>query len=128
MNGDARDRRQIVLYQSGLVLLVLLVGLLLSSCAGVVPTVTPAGNATPTIPDAKTFTVAELAAFDGQDGNKAYVAVDGTVYDVSGLSPWTTGIHQGAKAGTDVTAALKAKSPHGLTALKDVPVVGTLVQ
>lgn len=128
MTADVRERRQIVLYHSGLVILVLLVGLLLSSCAGVVPTATPAANATPTASGAKTFTAAELAAFDGQNGNRAYVAVDGTVYDVTGLAPWTTGMHQGAQAGTDVSASLKSKSPHGLTALKDVPVVGTLVQ
>lgn len=33
----------------------------------------------------KTFTVEELKQFDGQDGHKAYVAVEGVVYDVTGV-------------------------------------------
>ena len=36
----------------------------------------------------KKFSKAELAKFDGQNGQPAYVAVDGTVYDVSGKDAW----------------------------------------
>ena len=31
----------------------------------------------------KTFTLAQLAQYDGQNGQPAYVAVDGVVYDVT---------------------------------------------
>ncbi len=37
---------------------------------------------------AKTFTLEELKQFNGQNGQPAYVAVDGVVYDVSNVGPW----------------------------------------
>lgn len=40
----------------------------------------------------KTFTLEELVKFDGQNGHKAYVAVNGTVYDVDA---WQEGQHHG---------------------------------
>lgn len=72
------------------------------------------------------FTPEELTAFDGKDGRKAYVAVEGKVYDVTGVPAWTDGQHNGAMAGTDLTEAL-AKAPHGVSKLEGLPVVGTLV-
>ncbi len=74
----------------------------------------------------KTFTLAELAAFNGKNGQPAYVAVDGTVYDVTNNKAWKNGQHQGYAAGIDLTEAIKA-APHGADILKDVPVVGKLV-
>lgn len=73
----------------------------------------------------KTFTVSELAKFDGQGGNKAYVAVDGKVYDVTGIEAWKGGEHQGNKAGQDLTEAIK-KAPHGVDPLEGATLVGTL--
>lgn len=74
----------------------------------------------------KKFTKAELAQFDGQNGNKAYVAVDGVVYDVTNVAAWKDGAHHGNKAGNDVTAGL-GHSPHGERVLKKLEVVGKLV-
>lgn len=68
----------------------------------------------------KTFTAKELAAFDGKNGNKAYIAVNGTVYDVTAL--FSNGSHHGIQAGQDVTAAFKGQ--HNAATLKSIPVVG----
>ncbi|HEX9061543.1 MAG TPA: cytochrome b5 domain-containing protein [Clostridia bacterium] len=73
----------------------------------------------------KTFTKEELKKYDGQNGNPAYVAVDGVVYDVTNEKSWKGGKHQGIRAGNDVSEAIKS-SPHGLEPLKKLPVVGKL--
>ncbi len=75
----------------------------------------------------KTFTLAELAAFDGKDGRPAYVAVEGKVYDVSAIPQWKTGAHAGGRyaAGADVTSFFK--SFHGALGVLDKAVlVGVL--
>ena len=74
----------------------------------------------------KTFTLEELAAYNGKDGNPAYVAVDGIVYDVTNSNFWRNGGHNGFSAGNDLTTEIKEKSPHGVDNLKRVPVVGEL--
>lgn len=71
------------------------------------------------------LTPEELAKFDGQNGQKAYVAVNGVVYDVSGLRSWKTGQHHGVKAGTDATEKF-VKSGHARAILQKMPVVGGL--
>lgn len=75
----------------------------------------------------KTFSKEELATFNGQNGQPAYVAVNGTVYDVSGKKAWTDGKHHGHIAGQDLTDALLNDSPHGDKVLKGLPVVGKLI-
>ena len=74
-----------------------------------------------------TFTLAELATFNGENGQPAYVAVEGVVYDVSNHPRWQTNEHNGNVAGTDLTEAIK-KAPHGTSKLKDLPVVGKLAE
>ena len=74
----------------------------------------------------KTFTVDELAKYDGQKGNPAYIAVDGNVYDVSGVGVWKNGSHFGKYfAGKDLSKEILL-SPHGKSKLDEVPLVGTL--
>jgi predicted heme/steroid binding protein len=73
------------------------------------------------------LTLAELAKYNGKDGNPAYVAVDGVIYDVSGYAKWKNGDHNGYTAGNDLTDIIKNKSPHGVAKLKGVPVVGKLI-
>ncbi|BES63966.1 hypothetical protein SANA_04050 [Gottschalkiaceae bacterium SANA] len=68
----------------------------------------------------------ELAAYNGENGMPAYVAVDGVIYDVTDHPEWTTGEHGGSIAGTDITEVLKA-APHGLSKLEEIPQVGTLI-
>ena len=79
------------------------------------------------IPD-KTFTIEELKNFNGKDGNPAYVAVDGIVYDMTNLGAWRNGKHNGYEAGYDLTEEIKSKSPHGVGKLKGVPPVGRLAE
>lgn len=75
----------------------------------------------------KTFTVEELSKFNGKNGEKAYVAVNGTVYDVTNVEEWKDGEHYGVKAGTDATDVI-GTSPHGEKVLEKLPVVGKLAQ
>ena len=72
------------------------------------------------------FTASELAQFNGQGGNPAYVAYKGTVYDVSESPMWRTGDHEGMhEAGADMTAA-HDEAPHDVYVV-DYPAVGRLV-
>lgn len=74
----------------------------------------------------KVFNREELAKYNGQDGQPAYVAVDGVVYDVTNYPLWKDGKHNGNTAGVDLTSVIKEKSPHGTAIFekKSVPVVG----
>lgn len=73
----------------------------------------------------QTFTLEELKHYDGQEGRAAYVAVDGTVYDVSQVGPWQGGTHHGNYAGQDLSQAI-THAPHLKTVLPKLPVVGKL--
>jgi len=74
----------------------------------------------------KSFTVEELAEFNGTKGKKGYIAVDGIVYDVTENSSWKNGKHKrGLRAGKDHSGML-SKSPHGRSVLNKLPIVGTL--
>ena len=73
----------------------------------------------------RTFTLDELAQFNGQNGNKAYIAVDGKVYDVTSIGAWSGGTHNGIVAGTDATEAI-ATAPHGRSVLDNLTIVGRL--
>ena len=77
----------------------------------------------------KVFTLEELATYNGKDGQPAYVAVDGVVYDVTASPEWTNGEHKmGVTAGQDLTDIIKEKSPHGVAILEKFPVVGKLAE
>jgi predicted heme/steroid binding protein len=82
--------------------------------------------------EAMVFTLAELAEFDGKDGNPAYIAVDGIVYDVAGHSTWQNGDHTpcnlDAMAGRDLTEALEQSPPRMRDYVLALPVVGMLVE
>ncbi len=73
------------------------------------------------------LTLDQLKQYDGKNGNPAYVAVDGIIYDVSNVSAWKNGEHNGYSAGNDLTDIIKNKSPHGVKNLEGVPIVGKLV-
>ena len=75
------------------------------------------------------LTLEELSAFDGKEGRKAYIAVDGIVYDVTASPRWKDGIHNNdssIRAGNDLTREINEISPHGKRVLDGVPIVGVL--
>ena len=72
------------------------------------------------------MTERELAKNDGRDGRPAYVAVNGTIYDVTTSPLWSGGNHQGSHhAGHDLTEELKS-APHVRMVVERFPVVGRL--
>ncbi len=72
------------------------------------------------------FTAEDLARYDGKNGQPAYVAYQGKVYDVSGSEMWTEGEHEGMHfAGHDLTDE-QADAPHDVY-VTDYPEVGTYV-
>jgi len=99
---------------------ILIVGVSVISC-----NVKPTGNTTTINSNiVKIFTLSELAQYDGSNGSTAYIAVNGTVYDVTNV--FVDGVHQGLHlGGTDATSAF-ASSPHSMSLLDTLPVVGTL--
>ncbi|WP_160675510.1 cytochrome b5 domain-containing protein [Clostridium sp. C8-1-8] len=79
-------------------------------------------------PTGKIFTLDELQKYDGKNGNPAYVAVDGVVYDVTHAKNWKNGMHEdGITAGKDLSKEIR-QSSHGTSVLKDLTVVGKLKQ
>lgn len=73
----------------------------------------------------KIFTLDELKNYDGKEGRKAYIAVDGVVYDVTNVAAWQGGTHHGNDAGNDVSDRI-VKAPHGKSILEKLEVVGKL--
>jgi predicted heme/steroid binding protein len=72
------------------------------------------------------MTLAELAGYDGRDGRRAYIAVNGTIYDVTESPRWKNGLHPpDHQAGQDLTEEL-SKAPHVRAVVERFPVVGTL--
>ena len=72
------------------------------------------------------FTLEQLAQFNGKNGQPAYVAYEGKVYDVSDNPMWDDGDHEATHfAGEDLTVAHDG-APHDVY-VTDLPQVGTLV-
>ena len=75
-------------------------------------------------PRGRVFGPLQLAAFDGKESRPAYVAYQGAVHDVTGLTLWAGGRHfKQHQAGEDLTGAL-SRAPHGVEKLAGAPVVG----
>lgn len=110
---------------------VMAVVLLMAGCGGDKAGETaPSGQPGQTAGDgAKAFTAEELARYDGQNGQPAYVAVDGVVYDVTGSRMWPQGSHtpcSGSLAGRDLSEVMKTAPSNMRASLMGFPVVGTL--
>lgn len=74
----------------------------------------------------KMFSISELSNYDGTNGNPAYVAANGIVYDVTNNSAWAAATHFGLKAGTDVTEAF-ASCHANKNLLGELSMVGRLL-
>jgi predicted heme/steroid binding protein len=75
------------------------------------------------------LTLSQLSQYDGIDGRRAFIAVDGLIYEVTNSSHWRNGTHihnSNARAGRDLSILINS-SPHGRGVLGNVPVVGTLI-
>ena len=72
------------------------------------------------------LTLEELAKFNGKYGQRALIAVDGIIYDVTDSRAWKDGMHNGFEAGKDLTEEIKTKSPHGIGKLEGITQVGKL--
>lgn len=58
----------------------------------------------------RTYTLEELAKFDGENGAPAYIAVHGKVYDITAVNLFKDGRHHGVTPGNDVTELFVHKS------------------
>jgi predicted heme/steroid binding protein/uncharacterized membrane protein len=68
----------------------------------------------------------ELSQCNGKNGNPAYVAYEGKVYDVTASKLWKNGMHMARHAsGQDLTIATQA-APHGPEVLERYPQIGIL--
>lgn len=77
-------------------------------------------------PEMQEFTQEELAACNGENDEKVYVAHKGKVYDVSGSKMWKGGTHMKRhKAGSDLSTDIQA-APHEPDVLERYPQVGVL--
>lgn len=97
------------------------------------PKSAPSAAADPNKEPTKTFTLDELAQYDGTDGKPAYIALNGIVYDVTNAKAWRDGVHFPASreriAGKDLTEGMKKAPPSHLKEgfMDGIPVVGKLV-
>lgn len=74
----------------------------------------------------KSFTQEELTRYDGKDGEAAYVAYEGRVYDVTDSAMWENGTHEFEhEAGEDHSEAMM-DAPHLAEVMDRFPVVGIL--
>lgn len=75
---------------------------------------------------ARAFTQAELSNYNGKNGSPSYVAVNGTVYDVTDNAAWAAATHFGLTAGRDVTREF-ASCHSGQPVLSKLKAVGKIV-
>jgi len=76
----------------------------------------------------KEFTLEELSKFNGKDGEKAYIAYNGNIYDLTGSSYWNDGLHMGMhEAGIDLTDEM-GSAPHADDVFGEFQVIGTLAK
>ena len=109
-------------------------GLLLVACAPAIvedsaTTSSEVVSVSSSAEEMRTFTLEELSQYNGKDGQPAYVAVDGVVYDVTNVEAWKDGEHKlGLTAGNELTEEITNQSPHGLKVVEGLPIVGEFVE
>lgn len=83
------------------------------------------GAASPQPGTDRLFTSDELSRYNGRNGNPAYVAVNGIVYDITSNAAWGGATHFGLTAGTDVSSQF-ASCHAGQPILSKLKVVGKM--
>lgn len=72
------------------------------------------------------LTIAELSQYNGKNGAPAYVAVNGTIYDVTNVAAWAAATHFGLSAGHDLTQQFNSCHA-GQPILSKLTVIGRLI-
>ena len=75
----------------------------------------------------RVFTLTELSRYNGKNGNPAYIAVRGIVYDVTNNAAWAGATHFGLTAGKDLTQEF-ASCHAGQPVLSKLKVVGKMAE
>lgn len=75
------------------------------------------------------FTLSQLSQYTGKNGNDAYIAYKGVVYDVTGNSNWPNGTHRGyINAGQDITSLFpNSGASHDDSNITSQPIVGFIL-
>lgn len=76
----------------------------------------------------KEFTLEELKEYNGTNGKPAYVAINGNVYDMSNIGPWSGGTHFGLLAGNNLTDQFMGCHRGAQSVLDKLTQVGKIVQ
>lgn len=74
--------------------------------------------------DLPTFNKEELTKYNGRNGNRAYVAINGNVYDVTDNAAWAAATHFGLNAGEDLTKQFAGCHQGQSAILQKLKVVG----
>lgn len=74
------------------------------------------------------LTKEELANFNGENGNPAYISIDGIIYDVSNANLFKQSPYNSLKLGSDVTEAFDELNDGDESILRDIPMVGLLAE
>ena len=72
------------------------------------------------------LTEKELALYNGENGMPAYIAIDGTIYDIGDVPQLKDGKHFGVKAGADYSEAYKNCHNGDKSILSKLRVVGSM--
>lgn len=73
------------------------------------------------------LTLEELAEYDGTNGKRAFVAIDGIIYDVTDSEYWNEEGPNNFKAGRDVTGMIGNISPSIIADVAGIERIGILV-
>ena len=74
------------------------------------------------------LTKEELANFNGENGNPAYISIDGIIYDISNIELFKQSPYNSLKLGSDVTEAFYELNDGDESILRDIPMVGLLAE
>lgn len=73
------------------------------------------------------LTLSDLSKYNGTNGNKAYIALDGVIYDVTNVDIFKKSPHNALKLGSDVTKEFNECHNGDKSILVRLPIVGSLI-
>ncbi|MFT9846751.1 cytochrome b5 domain-containing protein [Aneurinibacillus sp. REN35] len=90
-------------------------------------TTTNSSTPSPSVENVPSISRSQLAAYNGRNGQPAYVAVNGIVYDVTNNKAWSAASHFGLSAGKDLTKEFASCHAGQQWILRTLKPVGRLV-